>query len=427
MRFILLSFFIMGLSARVGKAQTAPATQSRVLTLAEARQMAEKVSPEIAAARAAVGAAEGRRRQAGAFPNPLASYSREQTSGGGARNAQDIIALEQLVEIGGQRGARRAAAEALRAAAEARLAGTRAQIAFEVAQAYAQAMAADRKAALTTEAARIFTEAGRVGTERLAAGDVSGYENRRIRLEAARYAALEVEARMIRTNARRALTTLLSASDHTIHGDSLILSDTLMPAPLAVDADSFVALALTRRPELLAAQGETGAARAEARLARAERIPSPALGAGYKHERSPGGTSLDGFVAQLSLPLPIWDRRGGAIHAAGAEAERRQADLEALRRRTEREVRDSYEAARAFASQLDAIGVRLSQDGQAGLRAAQAAYREGETSLVEWLDAVRAYQEAETTYTTLRAEHIRRRAELERLTGVTLFKDSHAN
>ena len=421
MRFILLSLFVIGLSAEATTAQTGPESQSPVLTLAEARQMAEKVSPEIVAAQAALRAADGRVRQAGAFPNPVASYSREQTSGDGARNAQDIIAVEQRLEISGQRGARRAAAEALRAVAEARLSGTRAGIAFEVARAYGAAIAADRRAALTTEAARIFTEAGRVGRERLAAGDVSGYENRRIRLEAARYAALEVDARMARTNARRALTTLLSAPDQTIRADSLILSDTLVPGPLAAPVDSLVALALNRRPELMALQSEVGAAAAESRLARAERIPSPALGGGYKHERSPGGTSLDGFVAQISVPLPLWDRRGGAIQAADAEAKRRQADMEALRRRTEREIRDAYESSQALATQLQALGTRLSQDGRAGLRAAQAAHREGETSLVEWLDAVRAYQEAEATHLALRAEHIARRAELERLTGATLF------
>ena len=420
MRFIRLTS-MLGLWAGVAFAQTGGASPGRTLTLAEARQMAESVSPGIAAARAALRAADGRVRQAGALPNPVASYSREQTSGDGARNAQDIIAVEQRLEIGGQRRARRSAAQEFRAAAEARLTGTRAQIAFEVAQAYAQAVAADRRAALTTEAAGIFTEAGRVGRERLAAGDVSGYENRRIRLEAARYAALEVDARMARTNARRALTTLLSAPDQTIRADSLILSDTLVPGPLVAPVDSLVALALNRRPELMALQREVGAAMAESRLARAEQIPSPALGGGYKHERSPGGTSLGGFVAQISLPLPIWDQRGGAIQAVDAEKERRQADMEALRRRTEREVRDAYESSQALATQLQTLGTRLSQDGRAGLRAAQAAHREGETSLVEWLDAVRAYQEAEATHLALRAEHIERRAELERLTGATLF------
>ena len=420
MRFILLSFFIIGLPA-VANAQTGAAASSSVLSLVQAREMAEKASPEIAAARAALRAADGRARQAGAFPNPVASYSREHTSGDGIRNSQDIITLDQQLELGGQRGARRAAASELRSAAEARLSGARAQISLDVARAYAHAVAAGRRAALTDEAARIFTEAGRVGRERLAAGDVSGYEHRRVRLEAARYAALDVEARMTRGNARRALATLLSAPEHTMQPDSLVLSDTMMPAPLSIGADSLVALALHRRPELLALQREAGAAVAESRLALAERIPSPALGAGFKHERSPGGISLDGFVAQISVPLPVWDRRGGAVQAADAEAERRQADTETLRRRTEREVRTGYQSTIALSMQLEMLGERLRQDGRAGLRAAQAAYREGETTLVEWLDAVRAYQEAEATHVALWAEHIGQRAELERLTGATLF------
>ena len=421
MRFLQSICFIIPLLAPVAAAQGNPAAQSRRLTLSQARVLAEQVSPEIAAARAAVRAAAGRTRQAGALPNPVASYAREQTSDGDARNSQDIITLGQSLELGGQIGARRAAAKALEAAAEAHLAAARAEIRFDVARAYAQAVAADRRAALASDAAKIFTEAGRVGRERLAAGDVSGYEHRRIRLEAARYSARQAEAQMLRANTRRALATLLSAPDYPVQSDSFVLSDTLMLSPLDAPVDSLVVLALARRPELLAGRGEAGAARAEARLSRAERIPTPSLGAGYKHERAPGGASFGGFVAQLSLPLPLWDRRGGAVQAADAEAERREADVAALRRRTERDVRDAYESSGALAIQLEALGQRLEQDARTGLRAAQAAYREGETSLVEWLDAVRAYQEVESAHVTLWAEYIGRRAELERVTGTTLF------
>jgi hypothetical protein len=41
--------------------------------------------------------------------------------------------------------------------------------------------------------------------------------------------------------------------------------------------------------------------------------------------------------------------------------------------------------------------------------------------MLEWLDSVRAYQEAEAAYTTLWSEYIARRAALERATGATLF------
>jgi cobalt-zinc-cadmium efflux system outer membrane protein len=182
-----------------------------------------------------------------------------------------------------------------------------------------------------------------------------------------------------------------------------------------------VRLALAHRPELVALEREVGAAEAEARLARAERIPTPTFGGGYKREQAPGGGSLDGYTAQLSLPLPLWDRRGGAVQAADAETERSQADREAFRRRTELEVLEAYDAFQVLGDQLNALGSRIQEDARPGIRAAQAAYREGETSLVEWLDAVRAFHEAESSYAALAAEQTLQRAMLERLTGLTLF------
>src|SRR5215207_1684674 len=178
MRFLLLTLLVLAFPPRPSLAQQPSADEK--LSLQQARLVAEQVSPELASARAAVRAAEGRARQAGAFPNPVASYSREQTSGNGLDVSQDIIALEQPLELGGQRGARRDAAKQLLAASEAQVAAARSQLAFQVTRAYAEAVAADRRAALTDQAAQVFGEAGRVGRERLAAGDISGYEHRRI-------------------------------------------------------------------------------------------------------------------------------------------------------------------------------------------------------------------------------------------------------
>ena len=58
------------------------------------------------------------------------------------------------------------------------------------------------------------------------------------------------------------------------------------------------------------------------------------------------------------------------------------------------------------------------------LSAAQVAYAEGEISLVEWLDAVRAYHEAEATFASLRAESLIRRAALERVVGMSLLGEA---
>jgi cobalt-zinc-cadmium efflux system outer membrane protein len=368
--------------------------------------------------RHAVAAAAGREDQAGAWANPTLSYGREQTSLDGESVTQDILSLEQPLELSGQRGARREAARSGRATAEARLAATAARLDYEVVRSYAAAVAGRRRADLAATAAAAFDRAAGVSRARLAGGDVSGYQHRRLALEAARYAALGVEAAMARDSAVRTLASLIG-----VPGDpgSLALTDTLPPDPLALPADSLVAVAVSARPEVRAAAMDAEAGEAEARLARAERIPTPVLTGGYKHERLAGGTSLSGFVAGVSLPLPLWDRRSGAVEAARAEAARRDAEVEVLRRQTAREVRSAFEAHQALAEQLRLVHGQLGDDAAKARRAAETAYAEGEIGLLEWLDSVRAYQEAETTYVTLWAEYIARRAALERATGATLF------
>jgi len=78
---------------------------------------------------------------------------------------------------------------------------------------------------------------------------------------------------------------------------------------------------------------------------------------------------------------------------------------------------------RAIDVQLEALRPQLGDQTRAAMRAVQAAYSEGEITLVEWLDAVRAYQEAESTYATLLAEAVVRRAALERAIGASLTAD----
>ena len=407
-------------SADAQQATSMADAPARSLTLAAALAAARRVSPDLVAAREAVAAAAARERQAAAFPNPTLSYGREQTSGGGQTNAQNVAALEQPLEAGGVRGARRDAARLRREAAEARLAAAESQLDYEVARAYALALAADRRAALAEQAAGAFDQARRVSERRLAAGDVSGYANRRIRLEAARYAALRVEAVLARRTAQLALAALVAESADSIAGAIVTLADTLPATPAVADQPTLIALALRSRAELRAGERESQAAAAEARLARRERMPVPVVSGGFKSEDAAGGQGLSGFVAGVSLPLPLWDRRGGTVDAAAAESRRGAAETESLRRRVAREVAEAYDAYRLGAEQLAALAPQLGSESRAALRASQVAYSEGEISLVECLDAVRAYHEAESSFASIRADLLVRRAALERAVGAPL-------
>jgi outer membrane protein TolC len=257
--------------------------------------------------------------------------------------------------------------------------------------------------------------------ERLAAGDISGYAARRVRLEAARYAALAAQAEFEARSERLRLATLLGApADTALAPVDHVAS---LAAILDIAPDSIEALVVRNHAGLLALRLAADAGRAEAQLAQRERFPTPIASAGYKNERAPGGDgSLGGFVAGLSFALPIWDRRSGSIASADAHANRLLAEAEAAGQRVVREARTALEAARQTETRIAALGAELGEEAEAALRAAAAAFDEGEITLIEWLDAVRAYHEAESAYASVIAESIIQCATLERLLGLALIR-----
>jgi len=391
------------------------------LTLAAAQANARSASPELLAAREAAAASVARERQARGFGNPTLSYGREQTSRGGQSNAQNIAQLEQPFEVGGQRGARIAVARLLSATADERLAAAEVLLDFEVARAFAAASAADGKLRVAEQGARAFAEAQRVSDARLAAGDISGYAGRRLRLEAARFAALRATTALERRAARLALASLLGIGAR--EGDTLALvPDVDASLPTAAVLDSLTAAALRQRAELRIAVLEAETRAAEMQLAARERVPTPSVSVGYKGERVADPqlgslTGFSGYVVGFSIPLPMFDRREASVDAASGDARAARALVVAIRRRVEREVAEAYDAFAAVEEQRRLLAPHLGDESRAAMRAVQLAYAEGEISLVEWLDAVRSYQEAELTALNLHAEAATRRAALDRAIG----------
>jgi cobalt-zinc-cadmium efflux system outer membrane protein len=402
---------------------TAAAQDLTSLSLSRARSAARDSSPDLSAARAAVNAARARERQAGAFINPVVLYGREKTSGQGQSNSQDVVAVDQTIEAPGVRAARRDAAQSRTALAEARLRTAEDQLDFEVTRAYAQVLSANRRAALADEASRAFGAALTVSERRLKEGDISGFAARRIRLEAARYASLRAEATLARRSAQAQLSMLIASSLESLSFPTATMVDTGLVLSLTYSNDSLVRMALGARAELKAAALDVDVAAAEARLASRVRVPSVTLNAGTKTEEVAGAGRQNGFVAGLSLPVPLWDRGKANVEAAEFETRRRAAELAALRRRVAREVSEAADAMNAVQEQLRTLGPALQADAAIALRSAQLAYVEGELTLIEWLDTVRAYHETATSIANLRAELLIRAAALERAVGASLFPE----
>jgi cobalt-zinc-cadmium efflux system outer membrane protein len=351
------------------------------------------------------------------------SFAREQTSVNGGTNWQNIAMFGQPIEIGGQRSARQAAARHRGTAAVARLAAVEAQIDLEVGRAYALAVAADYRVARTAEAADVFARARQISADRLAEGDISGYEYRRIALEAGRYAALEAEMMLARHATRLSLATLLASSSDSISifAAEMLLLESIATVPIDEPLDSLIALAFQRRPDLRAAGFDVEASVADMRLTSRQAVPTPTVALGFKNERAATDLGISqGFVLQVALPLPLWDRRRGATDAARAETQRVEAEREDFRRNVAREVEHAWRMLAAVTEQLDVLRPLLGADAQLALQAAGTAYAEGEISLVAWLDAVRAYHEAQSSFAILQADHVIRIMTLERAVGSVL-------
>lgn len=347
----------------------------------------------------------------------MLSLSSERTDGGPDFNRQQIVGLEQRLDVGRQRSARIQAAQFRIKAAEARVRHMVAQTEFEVVSVYARAVSADRRTALARQAVAAFTEALRVSQQRLDAGDVSLYAHRRLKLEAARYAALEAQANLERKSARIQLSGLMNALDSG--NADFVLVDSLPAALSELNVGELQQSALRTRGDLSVLENEAQALTAELSGARAERMPVPSVSGGYKSEQSAGTARLAGFAAGVSIPLPFWDRRRGSIQAALAESRRAGADVQGARRRVMQEVAQAHETLIEADRERALLAPQLGAESAAALRSAQTAYNEGDITLLEWLDAVRAYNEAEAAYATLLAEVRIRRAVLDRAAGVS--------
>jgi cobalt-zinc-cadmium efflux system outer membrane protein len=183
------------------------------------------------------------------------------------------------------------------------------------------------------------------------------------------------------------------------------------PDPLA---DALQLTAIERRPELAAARADFEAQEAQARFARAERIPIVTATGGLKRQSD----GLRGASLGLSVPLPLFDRNAGSVDAADAGVRGAQERLALTERQLQNDVlraTDAYSALRRRAALLtdDAVG----GDTADLLEIALVAYDAGDMELVELLDAAQALHQARTAEARLLSQLWTAHFDLERAVG----------
>jgi cobalt-zinc-cadmium efflux system outer membrane protein len=350
------------------------------LALAAATERALASHPEVRQAEADVRAARARAEGASALlaSNPEASVAAGPRRDGGRRSTDWEASLSQRVEIGGQRGARIAAARAEVAAAEARLAARRASVAGEVRELLGRLAAARLRTELADEALRVAEQVVRAAERRFATGDAPRIEVNGARVELGRAARAASDAGQEREAAAAGLELALGYAPGTLPETAHELGR--RAAVPDGEPGALAEAALARRPDVAAARLDLAAAQAERTLAGRSAVPDPALGVSYAREED---ASI--VLGTLSFELPLFARNRAERGVASARVDRAGAALSALEARVRQEVRLAAERARAARASVAASRDGVLPAAIENLALVTRAYEAGQLDLARFL------------------------------------------
>lgn len=222
----------------------------------------------------------------------------------------------------------------------------------------------------------------------------------------AQTAASQSELRLVRArgNLDNALGTL--ALRMGLAPDSALkLSSELTPMPdtgFVGAIDRLLAQARNHHPELIAAQARLDAAQEKVREARAEGRPTLALTGSLSHARNDLPLSLNGDTRQrdsslgLQLNIPLFEgfERNYRVRGARAQVEASRAALAGTEQQVSLLVWGSYQRLMVDTRSLKSTDALVEQSHQA-LEVTRGRYRSGVGSMIELLNALSAYADAQ--------------------------------
>ena len=381
------------------------------LTLDAAIAEALEKNLELIATRAGITIADANVITARLRPNPVLSLGGDHLDllgtgfddANGAGPPEYSVRFDFLFERGAKRAGRIAVAQEERAIAEADVLDAVRRLKLDVQQAFVDLQLAQENLALARENAAGLEEVVTLNQARVRGGDVAEVELLRSRVAALQsqqaVRAADLKVRTERRRLERVIGRIPDARAFEIQALD-------RPAPIADNATDLLARAIRARPDLQALQRTQARSQAEIRLQMAQGQIDFTLGAEYRRQEGLAGrgNSLGLF---FSTPLPLFDRNQGNI--ARSRVEERQVDARAnqLQQVIAGEVdlaSAQYAAAEATLKMVETDMLSQARDVRA---ITDYAYRRGQATLIEFLDAQRAFNETMQAWNEARAEYAR--------------------
>ncbi len=407
-------------------ASVSPCFSQERLTLAAAIAEATDRNMGLLAEKANIAIAEARIIGARLRPNPVVSASADhldalgtgfnENNGGGP--SEYSLRVDMPIERGNKRALRVEVAQLGRTVAELQFQNALRSLTLDVANAFVDAQVARESLRLARENLEHFDSIVQVNQARLKAGDIAEVEMMRSTLAALaqRNVVRDAEARW-RTGLIRLQTAMGRAQPAMavdVEGDLRRDSD-LAPR------DEWRQSGLTLRPDLLALRKDSSRAGAEVRLQQSLAKVDPTVGAEYRRQQGVNGVS-NSMGVFVEAPLPVFNRNQGEIERVRQELRQLELRIRQLEASIAGEVEMAYEQMQAAQSQLRSLEGDMLAKAQEVRRVTEFSYRRGYVSLLEMLDAQRAYNETLQAEIEARAAYARSLYALDSAAGRTVIK-----
>ncbi len=322
------------------------------------------------------------------------------------------IRTDYVIEGGGKRERRIEQATLARSVAELQLLDTTRKLVLDIETAFGDVQLAKLNLALARENLDALNNVVAVNVERVRTGDLAQVELARSRLAAQQFEN-DVEQQSAKLDvARSRLATLLGRRST----DALDVTGDLRRDREPLDHAVLQAQALEMRPDLRAARADQARSVADLRLQLANGKIDYTVSGEY-HRQEGGGLTGNNYGLFVSVPLPIFNRNQGEV----ARARTQQMQLDTKTRALEADVAaeldqafTEYTSARRIVERIETGMLVQARDVRATM---EYSYRRGEASLVEFLDAVRAFNDTSRSYNEARADYARSLYALDAISG----------
>lgn len=396
---------------------------AEALTLEQAMREAVEKNLNLLAERMNVTVAEARIIQANLKPNPVVTYAQDyQNVFGTGLTAENSggppefsLRTDWLFERGRKREYRTEVARQAKSVAELNLLNTIRQLYLDVQSAYVDVLAAQDSLQLAEQNLKALNNIVDINSIRVKAGDLAQVELVRSKVAALQFETAVKQAQLKVVTAKNRLKLLLGRTQTQELPD--------VTGPLRQDRDMLLVddlrkLAIEYRPDLQAVKRDQARSQADIRLQLANGKIDYTLSAMYHRQFGYSNANAMGFF--FSIPLPIYNRNQGEILRAQRESKQLELRIKAAEAGISNEIETAYQQYLTSRGLLENIEKNMLEQVRQVREITEYSYRRGEASLLEFLDAQRAFNDAMQSYNDARADYARSLYLIDSTTGKTV-------